>query len=123
PDAVRVLTPRLAEIAARGIKIVTNAGALNPVACARAFEGAAREANVTFKVAAIEGDDLMPQLHALQASGARDMFTGEPLPERPMTMNAYLGARPIAAALAEGADVVITGRSVDSAVVLGPLLH
>ena len=51
------------------------------------------------------------------------MFTGEPLPSDPMTINAYLGARPIAAALAAGADVVITGRSVDSSVVLGPLLH
>lgn len=123
PDAVRALIPRLAEIADRGIKIVTNAGALNPSACARAFEEAAREANVTLTVAAIEGDDLMAQLPALHTAGARDMFTGEPLPERPMTMNAYLGARPIADALAAGADVVVTGRSVDSAVVLGPLLH
>ena len=59
----------------------------------------------------------------LRADGAADMFTGEPLPPNPMTINAYLGARPIAAALAAGADVVITGRSVDSSVVLGPLLH
>ena len=75
------------------------------------------------KIAAIEGDDLLGRLDQLRADGARDMFTGEALPPNPMTINAYLGARPIAAALAAGADVVITGRSVDSSVVLGPLLH
>ena len=123
PDAVRVLVPRLAEIRERGIKIVTNAGALNPAACARAFAEAAQKAGVPLRIAAIEGDDLMGQLAVLRAAGAADMFTGEPLPENPMTMNAYLGARPIAQALAAGADVVVTGRSVDSSVVLGPLLH
>lgn len=123
PDAVRVLTPRLAEIKKRRIKVVTNAGALNPTACAQAFRDAAEQAGVTLRVAAVEGDDLMPQLDAILAGAPCDMFTGEPLPPRPMTMNAYLGARPIAAALDAGADVVVTGRSVDSAVVLGPLLH
>jgi hypothetical protein len=123
PDAIRVLTPRLAEIRERGIKIVTNAGALNPAACARAFADAAEKVGVPLRIAAIEGDDLMGQLSVLRAGGAADMFTGEPLPENPMTMNAYLGARPVAQALAAGADVVVTGRSVDSSVVLGPLLH
>jgi hypothetical protein len=123
PDALRVLRPRLAEIHERGIKIVTNAGALNPAACARAFAEAAEAEGLPLRIAAIEGDDLLGQLPQLRADGAADMFTGEPLPADPMTMNAYLGARPIAAALAAGADVVITGRSVDSSVVLGPLLH
>lgn len=123
PDALRVLEPRLKEIHERGIKVVTNAGALNPAACARAFREAAAAAGVPLRVAAVEGDDLMPQLDTILAASAADMFTGEPLPSKPMTMNAYLGARPIAAALAAGADVVITGRSVDSSVVLGPLLH
>jgi hypothetical protein len=123
PDALRVLEPRLKEIHARGIKVVTNAGALNPAACARAFREAAAAAGVPLRVAAVEGDDLMPQLDSILEASAADMFTGEPLPPRPMTMNAYLGARPIAAALAAGADVVVTGRSVDSSVVLGPLLH
>lgn len=123
PDALRVLEPRLAEIHERGIKIVTNAGALNPVACARAFSEAAERAGVPMRVAAIEGDDQMAQLEVLRANGACDMFTGEDLPADPMTINAYLGARPIADALAAGADIVITGRSVDTSVVLGPLLH
>ncbi|MDO8187820.1 acyclic terpene utilization AtuA family protein [Conexibacter sp. JD483] len=123
PDAVRVLAPRLAEIKARGIRIVTNAGALNPSACAHAFREAAAAAGVELRVAAVEGDDLSPRGEELLAGAARDMFTGEPLPGRPMTINAYLGARPIAAALDAGADVVVTGRAVDSAVVLGPLMH
>jgi hypothetical protein len=123
PDAIRVLAPRLKDIKARGIKVVTNAGALNPAACARAFRQAAEEAGVELVVAAVEGDDLMPQLGSLLAAGAKDMFTGEALPEQPMTMNAYLGARPIADALAAGADVVVTGRSVDTSILLGPLMH
>ncbi|HST38515.1 MAG TPA: acyclic terpene utilization AtuA family protein, partial [Conexibacter sp.] len=123
PDAVRVLAPRLAEIKARGIRIVTNAGALNPSACAHAFREAAAAAGVELRVAAVEGDDLSPRGEELLAGEARDMFTGERLPGRPMTLNAYLGARPIAAALDAGADVVVTGRAVDSAVVLGPLMH
>jgi hypothetical protein len=123
PDAIRVIAPRLKDIHARGIKVVTNAGALNPEACAAAFRVAAEEAGVPLTVAAVTGDDLMPRLAELQAAGAADMFTGAPLPTSPMTMNAYLGARPIAAALGAGADIVVTGRSVDSASTLGPLLH
>src|ERR1044071_4848786 len=61
PDALRLLDTRLAEIHERGIKVVTNAGALNPAACARAFREAAAAAGVSMKVAAIEGDDLMPR--------------------------------------------------------------
>src|SRR4051812_31882198 len=123
PDAIRVIAPRLKDIHARGIKVVTNAGALNPEAAAQAFRDAAQEAGVPLRVAAVTGDDLLPQLERLHAAGAKDMFTGEPLPAKPMTINAYLGARPIAAALAAGADIVVTGRSVDSASTLGPLLH
>ena len=123
PDAIRVLAPRLKEIHARGIKVVTNAGALNPAAAAAAFREAAAEAGVDLKVAAVLGDDLSPQVDAILGSNPNDMFTGEALPSQPMTVNAYLGARPIAAALDAGADIVVTGRAVDSAVALGPLLH
>ena len=122
-DAVDVLAPLLKEIHERGIKVVTNAGALNSAACAKAYEEAAAAAGVPLRVAAVEGDDRSGSLGDLRAAGARDMFTGEELPEHPMTMNAYLGARPIAEALAAGADIVVTGRCVDSAVALGPLLH
>jgi hypothetical protein len=122
-DAVDVLEPLLGRIHENGIKVVTNAGALNPAACARAIQQAVAAAGLPLRVAAVEGDDLMPRLAALRAGDPRDMFTGEALPETPMTVNAYLGARPIAAALDAGADIVVTGRCVDSAVVLGPLLH
>lgn len=123
PDAIAALKPYLAEISDRGIKVVTNAGALNPAACAAAFEEAVREAGLDLKVAAVEGDDVLPKVDELVAAGAKDMFTGEPLPADVSTMNAYLGARPIATALAAGADIVVTGRCVDAAVVLGPLMH
>lgn len=123
PDAITSLQPHLDEIASRGIKVVTNAGALNPAACAAAFQTAVEEAGLDLKVAAVEGDDLLPQLDALLEGGAKDMFTGEALPAGVSTMNAYLGARPIATALAAGADIVVTGRCVDAAVVLGPLMH
>ncbi len=122
-DAVTVLAPLLEQIHARGIKVVTNAGALNPAACARAFEEAAEVAGVSLRIAAVEGDDLTPRLEDVLATEPTDMFTGEPVPSNLMTMNAYLGARPVAAALGAGADIVVTGRCVDSAVVLGPLLH
>jgi hypothetical protein len=122
-DAVRVLAPRLAEIQERGIKLVTNAGGLAPRACAEALEQAAASAGLSLRVVAVEGDDLTEALPDLLADDPRDAFTGEPLPAAPIAANAYLGARPIAAALAAGADVVVTGRCADAAVVLGPLMH
>lgn len=122
-DAVAALSPYLNEINDRRIKVVTNAGALNPAGCAEAFRAAARDAGLDLRIVAVEGDDLMPRLEEIAQSGASDMFTGEALPARPSSMNAYLGARPVAAALAAGADIVVTGRCVDAAVVLGPLMH
>lgn len=123
PDAIASIEPHLTEIQERGIKVITNAGALNPVACAAAFEAVIAKAGLDLKVAAVTGDDLLPQLDGLCAEGATDMFTSEPLPAEISSMNAYLGARPIAAALGAGADIVVTGRCVDAAVVLGPLMH
>jgi hypothetical protein len=122
-DAVEAIGPHLNEIHRRGIKVVTNAGALNPAACAQAFRDAADAIGVPLRVAAIEGDDLLPQRDELLAGFPSDMFTGQEIPSELSSMNAYLGARPIAAALDAGADVVVTGRCVDAAVVLGPLLH
>ncbi|WP_249011419.1 acyclic terpene utilization AtuA family protein [Conexibacter sp. DBS9H8] len=122
-DAVRTLAAILPEIEARGIKVITNAGALNADACAEALERAAREAGVSLRVASVEGDDLMPRLDEILAADPHDMFTGESIPGAVSTMNAYLGARPIAEALAAGADIVVTGRCADAAVVLGPLMY
>jgi hypothetical protein len=80
-------------------------------------------AGLDLKVAVVEGDDVSALLPALRAAGQKDMFTGQLLPEQIQSANAYLGAVPIAKALAAGADIVVTGRCVDSALVLGPLMH
>lgn len=106
----------LRTIAARGIRVVSNAGGVNPRACADALRALAAELGVEVSIAVVEGDDVMALVPALRAEGVA-------LPERLVSANAYLGALPIKAALDAGAQVVITGRCVDSAVTLGPLLH
>jgi hypothetical protein len=113
----------LAEIARRRVKVVANAGGVNPHGCKRALEALCADAGVKLQVAVVEGDDLMPQLDSLRRDGVRELYTGAALPPQMLTANAYLGAIPIAAALAAGADVVITGRCVDSALSLGVLMH
>ena len=107
----------------RGIKVVANAGGMNPQGCADALQALAQGMGLHPKIAVVMGDDISAQLPALREAGTLDMFRGEPLPAKVLSANAYLGAIPVARALAEGADIVITGRGVDSAVTLGPLMH
>ncbi len=116
-----VMAPLLGEIKARGIKVVANAGGVNPLACKRALEEVAAKAGVPVKVGVVLGDDLLPRRN--EFAGCVELDSGKPLPSTLVSMNAYLGAIPIARALDAGAEIVITGRCVDSAVVLGPLLH
>ncbi len=123
PDFVSYLKPCLSEIAKRGIKVVSNGGAVNPPAAKRAIEAACAELGLSLKVAMVEGDDVLPRLDELRAAGVREASTGEALPPKLLTANAYLGALPIAAALDRGADIVITGRCADSALGLGILMH
>lgn len=111
------------DVAAKKIKVIANAGGLNPRACAAALEALLAKQGVDLKVAWVEGDDIRPRLDEWKAKGLTEMFNCAPLPETPLTMNAYLGGFPVAAALAKGADVVITGRCVDSAVTLGACIH
>ena len=113
----------LAEVVRRRIKVVSNAGGINPRACAAALSKLAADLGLALKIAVVEGDDVSAQLPALRQAGLRDMDSGSVLPETVLSANAYLGALPVARALARGADVVITGRCVDSAVTLGPLIH
>ena len=113
----------LRDVAAKGIKVVSNAGGVNPQACAAALGKLCTESGVQLKIAVVEGDDVLERIAPLRERGVTEMFSGAPLPEKVLSANAYLGAIPIAAALARGADVVITGRCVDSAVTLGPLMH
>ena len=105
------------------IRIVSNAGGVNPKGCAAAVQALAEELGVKVRVAVVDGDDVLPLTDAMRRHGAADLSSGQPLPERLVTANAYLGALPIARALDEGADIVVTGRCVDSAVTLGVLLH
>lgn len=123
PDFVGYLKPHLADIARRGIKIASNAGGVNPQACKRALDAFCRGKGLNLRVAVVEGDDLMPMVDALRAEGVREWLSGEPLPAKLLTANAYLGALPVAAAFAHGADIVITGRCADSALALGILIH
>jgi hypothetical protein len=117
------LRPILSEIVRKQIRVVVNAGGMNPSACAAALRDLAAELKVSIRIGVVEGDDLMPRLAELRAQTTVEMFTGKPLPERVTSMNAYLGALPIATALRMGADIVITGRCADSALALGPLVH
>jgi Acyclic terpene utilisation family protein AtuA len=111
------------EVAAQGIRVISNAGGLNPAACAAALAQVAEAAGVKLSIAVVEGDDLLPQIEKLGARGVRELWSGAALPARVVSANAYLGAFPIAQALDRGAQVVITGRCVDSAVALAPLIH
>lgn len=123
PDALAVLTRALPEISRRGIKVVTNAGALNPKAFADGLQAAASEQGLSLRVAAVIGDDLLDRADEICAACPRDVDTGREVPRHVAAINVYLGATPIAAALAAGADIVVTGRGVDAAIVLGPLIH
>lgn len=117
-----VLQPLLKPIAKKGIKVVSNAGGMNPLACRDALMALIEEQGLDLNVAVVSGDDLMGDA-AVQAANILEMETHAPLPDSVVSMNAYLGASAITSALAQGADIVITGRVADSAVVLGPLVH
>lgn len=113
----------LAECVRRGIKIVSNAGGLDPHGMAAALEELAARAGVRPRIAVVEGDDLLPRLAELRAAGERfvHLDRGVPLDGlEPLTANAYLGGWGIAEALGRGADLVITGRVTDAALVVGP---
>ena len=115
----------LAECMARGIKIVSNAGGMNPHALGQVLGEMAAAQNLAPRIAVITGDDLHPRLADLQAQGEllAHMETGRPLAESatfPVSANAYLGGWGIAEALKRGADIVITGRVADAALVVGP---
>lgn len=115
----------LRDVVARGIRVVSNAGGVHPQACAAALAALAAEQGVAVKIAVVSGDDVLPLLPRLQAAvpPVREMDSGAALPRHLLTANAYLGAMPVKAALDAGAQVVITGRCVDSAVTLGVLMH
>jgi hypothetical protein len=127
-DFVSHLEGVLDEVAERGITVIANAGGINPGACARAVEAVMERRGVRLPVAVVDGDDLMPRLPELHAAGVSfgHLETGEPIGDRLARVNAanaYVGARPIVAALARGARVVVTGRTYDAAAVVAPMIH
>ena len=109
----------LATCKERGIKVVTNAGGLNPAGCAQKVRDIAAKLGIDVKVAHVEGDDLLPRVDGLRDQ-LTHLDTGAPLAGEPITANAYLGGWGIAAALKAGADVVVCGRVTDAAIVVGP---
>lgn len=117
------MAPLLETIARKKLRIVANAGGVNPLACRDALAAACERAGVELTIAVVLGDDLSQRQDELRELDVRDLSTGNACPAFLLSANAYLGAQPVAQALAQGADVVITGRVTDSALVLGPLLH
>ncbi len=111
----------------RGITVVANAGGLDPEGLADAVRELARRQGVEVRVASVSGDDITSRVGELRAAGERfvNLDTGEALPDDAplVTANAYLAARPIADALSARAQVVVTGRVTDAALVVGPALH
>ena len=123
PDFVMTLERLLKPIAEQGIKVVSNAGGVNVRGCVAALQAAIDKAGIDLKVAAVEGDNLLKRQKEFADAGVVEMFSGEEFPEQCLSVNSYLGASAVRDALNAGADIVITGRVVDSAVVLGPLMH
>jgi len=115
-DFIDVMRDVLGDALARGVRVVANAGGINPQGCAAALRALAAEQGLAPRIAVVEGDDVNTLLSSLREEGLA-------LPATVLSANAYLGALPIKAALDAGADVVITGRCVDSAVTLGALMH
>jgi hypothetical protein len=128
-DFIEFVERVLPELKERGVRVLSNAGGLNPHACRERIFEVARELGVRgLRVGVVEGDDLLPRLPELVEAGheLRNMDTGEPIApilDRITSANAYLGARPVCASLADGADIVLCGRVTDTALALAPLVH
>jgi len=120
PDVIARLAPQIKQ---HGIRVVTNAGGVNPKACQEVLAAKLKAAGIELRIGIVTGDDLLSRAAELKQQGIREMFSGGEFPDKPWSVNAYLGAFPIAAALDAGADIVITGRCVDSALALAPLVH
>ncbi|MHB1699613.1 MAG: acyclic terpene utilization AtuA family protein [Acidobacteriaceae bacterium] len=113
----------LHDIVDKGIKVLSNAGGVNPHGCAQALLRLAEAEGIKLSVGVVEGDDVLARADEYRSNGVQDLHSGQPLPEKVMSANAYFGAMPIVEALKQGAQVVITGRCVDSALPLAALVH
>jgi hypothetical protein len=129
-DFLAQLRQTLVPCMEKGVKVISNAGGVNPLACKAAVEKLAEELGVAdkVKVGVVVGDDLYPDLKELLAGGEplNDMETGEPLStiaDQVLSANVYLGAAPVVKALEMGANIVISGRVTDTGVTLAPMIH
>jgi hypothetical protein len=113
----------LKDVVDQGIRVISNAGGVNPQACANAIAALATEQGLAVKIAVVLGDDVIALLPQLRGEGVTELQSGAALPDKLLTANAYLGALPVKQALDAGAQIVVTGRCVDSAVTLGALMH
>jgi hypothetical protein len=126
-DFVNVIEGTLDEIKHKGVKVISNAGGVNPVACKDAILKLANEKGYTgLKVAVVDGDDILPDLNSIIEDGheLKNMETGEPIStvkDELLSANVYFGCRPIVEALEKGADIVITGRVTDTGLTLAPM--
>lgn len=124
-DLIRRILPMLQE---KGVKVVANAGGVNPEACREALFEVAREQGAQgFKVGTVAGDDILHRLNELVAAGIplKNLDDGRPLEEilgKVLSANVYIGSQPVAEALRKGAQIVVSGRSTDPGLVLSPLI-
>lgn len=127
-DFVTSLSGVLKDIQEQDITVITNAGGINPQACARALKQIMAEQGISIPVATIDGDNLIPEFSQLTADGCRFVHidTGQPLGDlagKVASANAYIGARPIVEALKGGAKIIVTGRCYDAASVVAPFIY
>jgi hypothetical protein len=129
-DFVGAMESVMPAVTGRGVKVIANAGGVNPPSCAAAVKAVAEKTGAQGKVriGVVTGDDLLARLDELIATGhpLSNMDTGEPLNtvrDRVLSANAYIGSEPIVEALSKGANVVITGRSTDTALTMAPIRH
>ncbi len=125
-DFVGAMDSVLDAVTDRGVRVIANAGGVNPPACATAIQVVAKKRGKSLRIGVVTGDDLLPRLGELveQGHALAHMETGEPLEsvrDRVLSANAYIGSKPIVEALTRGAQVVITGRSTDTALTMAPI--
>ena len=127
-DFIQLIRRTLPTLRERGVKVVANAGGVNPRACRAALFEVAREQGATgFKIGSVTGDDILDRLEQLTDAGVqlKNLDDGRPLSEvldKVLSANVYIGSQPVAEALRQGADIVVSGRATDPGLVLSPLI-